>query len=166
MRTGTAALSRAAAPAELLHKGAMMAWDLALDSLTHDLTGGIVSGQEEIAQRIKVRLLRILGEWFVNTDAGLPWYRGPSPIGNGEMIPETAILGSRSKKYVDTWIRNEISETEGVEYVLDYNSIFDTQARTVSIRAQVVTAFGLPFVFALDTTSLLRTSLKKEIAEL
>ena len=49
-----------------------MAWDLEFKN--GDLTGGIVTGDDEVIQRIRTRLFRELGEWFLNTSSGLPWY--------------------------------------------------------------------------------------------
>lgn len=51
-----------------------MTWDLRLNPGTRDLELGIVSGPDEILQRLLTRLKRELGEWFLNTKAGLPWY--------------------------------------------------------------------------------------------
>ena len=50
--------------------------DLALDANGDlDLTGGgsLVEGQQAIAQRLKIRLLTFLGEYFLDSDRGLPW---------------------------------------------------------------------------------------------
>lgn len=127
-----------------------MAWDLKIDQKKGDLVRGYVTGQDEIVQRIYTRLWRHLGEWFVNTSCGLPWYAGPSNILPGQLTPETAILGTRNFRYADLWIRNEIAETAGVIRVVDFNTYFDASTRTYSIRAQIVTEHGMPQVIMLD----------------
>lgn len=121
-------------------------WDFAVDHETGDMIGGIVTGQDEIVQRVQTRLYRHLGEWFVNTSAGLPWYRGPSSIMPGELTESSAIMGTRNFRYADIWIRNEIAETNGVIKIVDFNTYFDTATRTYSIRAQIATEYGLAFI--------------------
>lgn len=127
-----------------------MAWDFRIDQKKGDLIRGYVTGQEEIVQRIYTRLWRHLGEWFVNTSCGLPWYAGPSNILPGQLSPDTAILGTRNFRYADLWIRNEIAETDGVIRVVDFNTFFESTSRTYSIRAQVITEYGLPHIISLD----------------
>lgn len=129
-----------------------MAWDFQMDQQTGDMTGGYVDEQDEIIQRITTRLYRHLGEWFANTSAGLPWYRGPSEYIAGELTEATAILGTRNFRWADNWIRNEIAETTGVIRVLDFNTHFSSTTRVYSIRAQIVTDFGQPFIYSLDST--------------
>jgi hypothetical protein len=123
-----------------------MAWDFAVDHTTGDMTGGIVTGQDEIIQRVTIRLWRHLGEWFLNTSAGLPWYRGPSTVLAGELTEATAIMGTRDFRYADIWIRNEIVETDGVVRLVDFNTYFETATREYSIRAQIATNYGLAFI--------------------
>lgn len=125
-----------------------MAWDFAVDHTTGDMIGGYVTGQDEIVQRVQTRLHRHLGEWFVNTSAGLPWYRGPSNLIAGQLTEKTAILGTRNFRYADIWIRNEIVETAGVIQLVDFNTYFDTSTRVYSIRAQIATEYGLAFIVA------------------
>ena len=92
-----------------------MTWDLRLNPGTRDLELGIVSGPDEILQRLLTRLKRELGEWFLNTKAGLPWYQ------NGQ-----GILGSKasSKRAVDLLIRRETLGTQGVERIIKLNTLF------------------------------------------
>jgi hypothetical protein len=127
-----------------------MAWDLKINQSNGDLAGGYVTGQAEILQRVVERLYRQLGEWFCNTSAGLPWYRGPSNILPGQLTEETAILGSRDFNAADIWIRNEIADTEGVIQVLDFNAFLDHSTRVYSVRAKIVTRYGLPELVKID----------------
>ena len=92
-----------------------MTWDLRLNPATRDLELGVVSGPDEVLQRLITRLKRELGEWFLNTKAGLPWYQ------NGR-----GILGSKasSKRAVDLLIRRETLGTQGVERIIKLNTLF------------------------------------------
>ena len=108
-----------------------MAWDLEFKN--GDLTGGIVTGDDEVIQRIRTRLFRELGEWFLNTASGLPWYQD----GKG-------ILGSplRDKGAVDLFIRKQALGTEGVSRILKLNSLFAAGQREYSIYMQVLLDSG------------------------
>lgn len=108
-----------------------MAWDLEFKN--GDLTGGIVTGDDEVIQRIRTRLFRELGEWFLNTASGLPWYQD----GKG-------ILGAtlRDKSTVDLLIRKRIMETEGGVRVVKLNTLFSIGSRTYSIYMQVLLRSG------------------------
>ena len=90
-----------------------MAWDLRIDPMTGDLITGIVTGSEEVLQRLVTRLRRELGEWFLATNAGLPWYQE----GRG-------LLGSKNKKVLILLLRSETRKTEGVERILRMNTLF------------------------------------------
>lgn len=100
-----------------------MAWDLKL--VNDDLAFGLVSGAQEILQRLRIRLIRELGEWFMNTESGLPWYQN----GNG-------ILGANygKKTAVDMLIRARVLETSGVSRVLQYSGVFAQGGREYSIK--------------------------------
>ena len=108
-----------------------MAWDLEFKN--GDLTGGIATGDDEVIQRIRTRLFRELGEWFLNTASGLPWYQE----GKG-------ILGSplRDKGAVDLFIRKQALGTEGVSRILKLNSLFAAGQREYSIYMQVLLDSG------------------------
>ena len=84
-----------------------MAWTLKLDELTHDLTLGsdgkfpLVSGADEVRQRIKVTLWHHQGEYFLNTGDGVPWHDN--------------ILGSKNRDgEVSLLLRREILSVPGV----------------------------------------------------
>ena len=112
-----------------------MTWDWKLDPGTRDLVPGIVTGPEEIMQRLITRLKRELGEWFLNTSAGLPWYQQ----GRG-------ILGSKShtKRAVDLLIRRETLGTEGVERIIKLNTLFPAGTRTYTMYMEVfITGAGV-----------------------
>ena len=108
-----------------------MSWDLRLGP-NRDLTTGIVTGVDEIIQRLVTRLNRELGEWFLNTSAGLPWYQD----GNG-------LLGSRDKQNLNLLIRRETLQTAGINRIVKFNSIFNTTTRQFTIYMYLVTERGV-----------------------
>ena len=108
-----------------------MSWDLKLGP-NRDLTTGIVAGVDEIIQRLVTRLNRELGEWFLNTSAGLPWYQD----GNG-------LLGSRGKQNLNLLIRRETLQTAGINRIVKFNSIFNTTTRQFAIYMYLVTEQGV-----------------------
>jgi len=103
--------------------------DLPIDPKTNDLAykdGKIVwvKGDDEIIQRVKTRLRRIFGEWFLNYTAGVPYY-------NGQM------LGSNDYDYTRLTLKNEILGTEGVTSCDTINLITDPKTKKVSVYAQI-----------------------------
>lgn len=106
-----------------------MSWDWKLDPITRDLTTSFITSNDEVIQRVITRLKRELGEWFLDTDAGLPWYQ------NG-----TGILGSRryTEGFVKLLIRREVMKTEGVSRVLSVNTVFLGATRNYNIRIEAV----------------------------
>lgn len=108
-----------------------MSWDFAFQN--GDMTGGYVTGDDEVIQRVITRLERETGEWFLNEEAGLPWYQN----GNG-------ILGSnmRVKGVVNQLIRDKVQDTEGVSRVSRMNTTFDNITRQYAIYMQIVLDSG------------------------
>lgn len=122
-----------------------MAWDIALNPRRHTLAGGIVTGDAEIIQRLWIRLNRELGEWFLNTEAGLPWYQH----GYG-------MLGAKPqrKNDIDLLIRQEIATTEGVEQILKYTSLYALGTRTYSVYCSVLLDTGAARELNFDVDSM------------
>lgn len=103
--------------------------DILLDRATHDVvTDGydlsLVTGVDLIRQRIKQRILTIQGEWFLDTDAGLPWF--DQIIGKGAEEQEISALLIQS-----------IIETEGVDALVEFDLTIDRRARTMLLQFRV-----------------------------
>jgi len=124
-----------------------MSWDFKLDPGTRDLVPGIIAGPEEIVQRLITRLKRELGEWFLNTAAGLPWYGDKG----GREYGGRGILGSKAhtKRAVDLLIRREALGTDGVERIIKLNTLFPARTRTYTMYMEVfITGAGaMPLSF-------------------
>lgn len=119
-----------------------MAWDFRIDQTTGDLTSGYATGQDEIIQRVITRVTRLLGEWWVNTSVGVPWYEGPSDLIAGQLTQDNAILGSKDLDRVDLLLRNEISETEGVIRIVEFKPSFDGTTRQYNLFVSIATEYG------------------------
>lgn len=99
----------------------------------YDLEFGFVVGEEEVLQRLKMRLWRELGEWFLDVDAGLPWYQG----GNG-------MLGAKpfERNNIELMIRRCIMQTEGISRITSMSGIFAIGSRSLDLYIQVLLDTG------------------------
>lgn len=107
--------------------------DVAAMSTTSPFTGGL----DAIVIGARTRLLLAVGEWFLNLDAGVPWYEDPG------VDPERVILGSR---YDEPRVRAEILtallSTPGILEITALLIEFDTATRGVTITWESKTVFG------------------------
>ena len=88
-----------------------------------------VSGSELVAQRLQVALQLFKGEWFLDADAGIPWYQ--------EILEKGVDV-----TVVDSILRKQIVATEGVNRILKYASSIDAATRIVSVAFTVDTVYG------------------------
>lgn len=109
--------------------------DILLDADTHDVVfvnGGApvtTTIRVGVAQRLKVSLQTFLGEWFLNTDVGVPYFE--------------AIFGKVfNKNSVDLILQNKILEDPGVIEIISFDSSIDNQRRTYSMTFSVRTSEG------------------------
>lgn len=114
-----------------------MSWDLGLNA-RGDLSGSIVTKKEEVAQRVVNRLRRELGEWFLATNSGVPWYNDPNESRHGLLGMS---LGRKST--IDLVLRTVILETEGVDAINSVNYLFNASTRMYSVYFSIVTAYGV-----------------------
>src|SRR5690625_1430527 len=88
-----------------------------------------LDGREAIAQTIVTRLKLFLGEYFRDVTDGTPWFQ--------------QILGKfENLNAVEAILRNRIARTQGVVRLLSFAMQYDLDARTVAIRATVLTVYG------------------------
>lgn len=84
---------------------------------------------EAVAQNVRTRLLLVLGEWFLNTEDGTPY------LENVFIKPEQLAL-------VEATLKARIVETEDVLELNEFELLFDSRERTVTINAKVRTIYG------------------------
>ena len=92
-------------------------------SLTSDTNG------QSIAQRLKIKLWMFKGEYFFNTEYGVPYYQ------------EIFVKGA-TKDEVDQIFKTAILETPGVEEIIRYTSEFNRTLRTFTLDFTVRTLYG------------------------
>lgn len=108
--------------------------DILLDLETHDLPSAIydlplVRGVDLIRQRLKQRLLTIIGEWFLDGDIGLPWF---------DELAQKGVSDAR----VSALVLRAISETEGVQEVVSFDLDLNRRTRRLVINFRVISPEG------------------------
>ena len=91
--------------------------DFALDPKTGDLVFedfdfALVGGVDQIAQNLAIRLRFIQGEWFLNILAGIPYY-------------QYFFIKNPNQIQVETFLKDEISNTDGIIDITSFSSDFD-----------------------------------------
>ena len=104
--------------------------DIGINPITNDLFSedgkvGFVDANDEVVQRVKTRLRRILGEWFLQTTAGIPYF-------NGDM------LGGKNRQYVLLVIKAEILNTIGVQDILALGITYNSETRKATVDVTIV----------------------------
>lgn len=112
---------------------------LALDASGTDLVmpPRFTRGLEAVVQRLRIRLRRVRGEWFLDRDLGVPYLAT-------DIVPESeALLGQKfSAVKARTAIRDELVKDQGVVELLALAVSFESATRTLRIEFRVRTAFG------------------------
>lgn len=113
-----------------------------LDS-SHDMTFGrgtrnIASGAEATAQRLKCRLLMLMGEWFLDTTAGVPWFFTPE----GTTIKPIMGVKPRDLGYAESVLKSVILGTDGVASIVSFLLTFDGPTRRAKVACTVVSVDG------------------------
>lgn len=82
---------------------------------------------ETVSQRLKIRLLTFMGEWFLDTTYGVPYWQ--------------RLLGikQRSKAAIDLILQQQILEESGVKEIVSFNSTFQNRQYSLSFSVKVVT---------------------------
>lgn len=108
-----------------------MSVDLLLDK-NHDLALSergdaiLVDGQRQIAQQIEITLLTFLGEWFLDTTFGIPYF-------------ESILVKAPNRAEIESIIRAKIRDVPGVVNVPIVDVQVDAQQRTAVIEARNIT---------------------------
>lgn len=109
--------------------------DLKLDEVTHDclwVNGPLRKSEttqpytETVAQRLKIRLLTFMGEYFWDTSYGVPYWQ--------------RLLGIKqtSKAAIDLIFNQKILEEPGVKEIVTFNSTFSNRIYSLTFSVRVV----------------------------
>lgn len=109
--------------------------DLLLDPLTHDIVwnnGPLTRAYttqplvQTVAQRLKIRLLTFLGEYFINTAYGVPYFQ--------------SLLGQKqtSKARADLIFQQQILVEPGVREIVSFNSTFENRQYSLTCSIKVM----------------------------
>lgn len=98
-----------------------------LDVVNGDLS--LIENQDAIRQNIRQRLLLFLGEWFLDTAAGVPYY-------------QDVLKKSPNPQVLQGVFQDAIFNTPGVLELLSYEQEYDPAERTLQISFSVRTETG------------------------
>lgn len=116
--------------------------DLPVDAASGDLvlTAGkviLTTGVTAAVQGVRIRLQMIAGEWFLDLDAGVPYF---------ERVGVPAAKAIYGQKYdqgkAERAIRTAIAAAPGIVKVGAVNVVFTGSTRGISTTWQAATAFG------------------------
>ena len=100
----------------------------------HDvfLRGGqiaLAEGPDFVVQAIRTRLLLYRGEWWLDTESGVPWFQ--------EILTKPADVVR-----TESTLRRTILETPGVTGLISFDLAFDRPRRDLRVSFEVQTEFG------------------------
>ena len=99
------------------------------DLVFEDRNLAIVSGTALVAQRLKVVLQLFKGEWFLDADAGIPYFQ--------EILKKGV-----DPTNVDAILRAKILDTPDVNRIITYSPTIDAAGRIVFGAVTVDTVYG------------------------
>jgi hypothetical protein len=88
-----------------------------------------VSEVGQVAQHIEIRLKMIYGEWFLNTQLGVPWF-------------EQVFVKNPDLSAIDIIIKSVISETPEVTGIVKYSSSINRALRKLIISFEATTIYN------------------------
>ena len=111
-----------------------MPTDIKLDPITNDL---LVEGQDlrlvdkedRVAQQIRIRLKSFLGEWFLDTSYGVPYY-------------QQILIKAPDRAIIAGIFREKIITTPGVQELQAFALDYEEQTRQLTVTAQIKTIYG------------------------
>ncbi len=94
-------------------------------------TSGVIwlYNRDAVGQTIQTRLRLFLGEYFRDIQDGTPWFQ--------EILGTFDNIGR-----VESIIKRRISETEGVDRILEFSTNYDPSTRIYSVNCNVLTQWG------------------------
>ena len=113
-----------------------MAYDLALDAKTHDIVVTadsdvfFIDNAERVAQQIKIQLLTMLGEWFLDITHGVPYL-------------EYILVKNPNFELIRQILKEQIQNVDDVEAVNGLELDYDSHQRRLSVTYAAETTYGL-----------------------
>lgn len=94
-------------------------------SNTHDMLFGhglqdFLRDSEAVQQNVKTRIYLLKGEWFLDTDAGLPWL-------------QEIMVKPENLQLFESLLKAEILETFGVKEITSFDLVFNRSTRVVTV---------------------------------
>lgn len=90
-------------------------------AMTDDNSLQMVTGAEAVLQHAIERVRTFEGEWFLDLQAGLPWFQ--------------RILGQRfDETLVEALVKGEIYETAGCTGITSFSAAFSKRERVINLR--------------------------------
>lgn len=111
-----------------------------------DLDGGdfvLIEGSRHVRQTILARFRFFLGEWFLDTREGVPYYRD-------------ILIKSPDRSVVRSVFLQVLTGTPGVLDVLSFDLLFDEQERTIRFSFEVQSTDGVVTVDPNDDAFVVR----------
>lgn len=109
-----------------LNKASSFFGDLVFDQGDLVINAGVDAVRQNVIQRLKT----YLGEWFLNTQIGIPYY-------------EQILIKNPSRGNVDGIFQNAILNTPGIVSLDKYKAVFDTQVRRYEVSFRATSTSGV-----------------------
>lgn len=108
--------------------------DIALDQLTGSLAIEnfdlvLIDDTNQIKQNLLIRLKFIFKEWYLDNTQGVPYF-------------EDFFIKNPNQIRIESVLKTEIVNTDGVVELLDFESTYDDRLRKYSVRFTVRTISG------------------------
>ncbi len=94
----------------------------------------LVAENEAIRQHLQIRLKTFLGEWFLDTTIGMPYF-------------EEFLIKNPSKLIMEARMREAILETPGIASINSLLFLFETSTRSMTITFEAALADNTTFQF-------------------
>lgn len=101
--------------------------DIELDEKTGAIR--MVSDGDEVCQNVRCRLLFYLGEWFLDTTVGVPYFQ--------EIFTKPAEIS-----LVESRLKNEILSTPGIASLDSFSTNFNAITRELRVSFSATTTYG------------------------
>lgn len=97
-----------------------LAFDTEGDLLIEDYDISFLGGVDQITQNLAFRLRFFLGEWYLDIEAGIPYY-------------QDFFIKAPNQIRIESVLKQEIVDTDGVLELTDFASDFNSSLRRFSV---------------------------------